>query len=80
VSIVTPGTEWQVRDLAHAADSADEHYRVNAPGTDRDTERSAAYCRGVADVLRLIVGDLTDDQSRWPAELVRINETYSAGI
>lgn len=75
--MITPGTKWQVRALADAADDLDEFYRVGVHAIpETQAERSTAYCRGVADILRLIVGDLVDDQSKWPDELVAVYTRY----
>lgn len=78
MSIIASGYEWQADSLADAADNADEHYRVNAPGP--HTDLVAAYCRGVADGIRLLSGRLIDDQSKWPTPLARIYDEYLSSI
>ena len=69
--MIQPGYEWQVRELAAAAWAVHVDYRDSNGAS--NGARSAAYCRGVRDVLRLIVGD--DDAPR-TAELKLIYDQY----
>jgi hypothetical protein len=62
-----PGTEWQARALADAAESVAQETR----GEDLAEMRRRAYCAGVRDVLRVLVGDAEPN-----AELSRILARY----
>jgi hypothetical protein len=56
--MIEQGYEWQVRELADAADRVAQRYA----GKDGLTEHHrASYAQGVRDVLRLLVGDLASN-------------------
>jgi hypothetical protein len=73
--MIEQGYEWQVRELADAADRI-AHTASGLGGAHR-----AAYAEGVRDALRLLVGDLDGDVSRpVPAELAAILDAADVAL
>lgn len=77
--MIQSGFEWQARAIADAAEELAGEYRAQAGGAASSPETaSAAFCQGVADVLRLAVGDLSEAET--PTQLTRIMRAYSDNI
>lgn len=67
--MIAPGTEWQARALSAAAEEQAGRQRAAGDVT------GGAYCQGVADVLRALVGELGEAET--PTQLRAILRGYS---